>query len=162
MGHHKHLEGNEDPHSHLYQLLSGISFTTVWILDSFVLEFSTFLNTHINGLALLFLALPVFILALYLIKSAEKALFRSGEQSGVIQTGILSHVRHPLYLGVLLIYLACFISTLSLLALLVFIPVFIIHNNMVNYEENDLIRIYGDEYLEYMKKVPKWIPRLKN
>ena len=162
MGHHKHLEGDEAPHSHLYQLLSGVTFTTVWILDSFVFEFSTFLSTHIHGLALLFLALPVFLLALYLIKSAEKSLFGSGEQSGVIQAGILSHVRHPLYLGVLLIYLACFISTLSLLALLALIPVFLVHNMMVNFEESDLIRIYGDDYLEYRKKVPKWIPRLKN
>jgi len=31
---------------------------------------------------------------------------------------------------------------------------------MANYEKNTLIQIFGKVYLEYKKKVPKWIPKL--
>jgi len=33
-------------------------------------------------------------------------------------------------------------------------------NKMASYEEKDLEKIFGNEYLEYKKNVPKWIPKL--
>lgn len=162
MGHHKHLEGNENSKSHQYQIVSGVGFVIVWGLDTFAFEFSTQLNAYANGLVRFIISIPVFLLAFYLMWAAGKALFVETEHSsGLLTGGILAHVRHPLYLGSLLIYLGCLVNSVSLLALLVYIIQWVAHNDLANFEEADLIRVYGDEYIEYRKKVPKWIPRIR-
>jgi protein-S-isoprenylcysteine O-methyltransferase Ste14 len=38
--------------------------------------------------------------------------------------------------------------------------IFLIYNRMAAYEERDLIRIFGREYEDYMRRVPRWFPRL--
>jgi protein-S-isoprenylcysteine O-methyltransferase Ste14 len=159
MGHHKHLEGNEHPQSHLYQLISITGFAAIWTLDTFVIEFSTQLNAYTSGVFRFIIAIPVFLLAFYLMWAAGKTLFIESEHSsGLITGGILARVRHPLYLGSLLICLGFLISSMSLIAMVAYVGVCLVHNNLANYEEMDLIRIYGDEYIEYRNKVPKWIP----
>lgn len=73
--------------------------------------------------------------------------------------GIFQYIRHPLYAGLILMFLGYFfyIPTLSslihLLALLAYLPF------GIYYEEKKLIEIYGEEYLEYRSKVPPLIPR---
>ena len=162
MGHHKHLEGHEHPKSHPYQFVSGIGFVSIWALDTFVFEFSTQLNAYAGGIVRFIISIPVFLLAFYLIRGAERALFVESEHSsGLLTTGILARVRHPLYLGVMLIYLGFLVNSVSLIALLAYVGVILVHNNLANFEENDLIRIFGDEYIEYRQKVPKWIPKIR-
>ncbi len=162
MGHHKHLEGHEHPRSHPYQIVSGVGFVIVWGLDTFVFEFSTQLNAYASGIVRFIISIPVFLLAFYLMRAAGKALFVESEQSsGLLTAGILARVRHPLYLGSMLIYLGCLVNSVSLIALFVYVIQWLVHNMLANYEEMDLIRIYGDEYIEYRSKVPKWIPKIR-
>jgi len=98
-----------------------------------------------------------------LVRLAEKALFQEElESPTVIDTGILGHVRHPLYLGVLMIYLGFIIGTFSIASVVIFIFVALIHNKLATYEEQDLERIFGEKYVEYKRRVPKWIPRLSS
>ena len=70
-------------------------------------------------------------------------------------------MRHPMYLGFILIYIALSIGTLSLLSLIPLIIGFFIYDRMAEYEEKGLEEKLGQEYLEYKKKVPKWFLRLK-
>jgi protein-S-isoprenylcysteine O-methyltransferase Ste14 len=65
-----------------------------------------------------------------------------------------------MYLGVLLNGLAFFFTSLSVLSLMVLIAFFIFYDRMATYEEKDLIRIFGKEYIAYQKRVPKWLPRI--
>ena len=162
MGHHKHLEGHEHPRSHEYQIASGVGFVTVWSLDTFVFGISTQLNAYASGIVRFIISVPVFLLAFYLMWAAGKALFVESEHSSrLITGGILAHVRHPLYLGSMLIFFGCLINSISLLALIIYIFQWVVHNKLANYEENDLIRVYGEEYIEYRNIVPKWIPKIK-
>jgi len=64
-----------------------------------------------------------------------------------------------MYLGVLLIYAAFLFLSISLICVVFFIVVALIYNKMVNYEQKVLEEIFGDEWLGYKKRVPKWIPR---
>jgi protein-S-isoprenylcysteine O-methyltransferase Ste14 len=98
-----------------------------------------------------------------LVRLAEKALFHEElESPSVIDIGILGHVRHPLYLGVLIIYLGFIVGTLSIISFVIFIIVALIYNKLATYEEKDLERIFGERYLDYKNRVPKWIPRLSS
>jgi protein-S-isoprenylcysteine O-methyltransferase Ste14 len=160
---HEHLVGEEMPYSHLLQLSSAVVFLLVWSLDSFIFKFSVWFANFVPWVFRLILALCVIILGIMLARSAEKALFQEELESpkvDVIDTGILGHVRHPLYLGVLLVYIGFILGTFSLISVAVFIVVALIHNKLATYEEQDLERIFGEKYVEYKSRVPKWIPRL--
>jgi protein-S-isoprenylcysteine O-methyltransferase Ste14 len=156
--------GSEHPYCDRIQLVLIVLFFVVWTMDLvgfFVFGYST----------VLFAALPIpvnlaftpilFIFGLYLTNQSDKLVFH--EQSSapkLIDSGVYSRVRHPMYLGVLLNGLAFFFISLSVLSLIVLIALFIFYDRMAAYEEKDLIRIFGEEYIAYQKRVPKWLPRI--
>ncbi|TFG24019.1 MAG: isoprenylcysteine carboxylmethyltransferase family protein [Promethearchaeota archaeon] len=149
----------EVSHSHLIQGLSPVIFLIIWILDSNVFFVSIYLNYIIPYLLRLTAFLFTLILALLLIYFSHRILFNKNIPSNILITdGILKHVRNPLYLGVLLIYLAFLFYSISLISVAVFIVIFLIYNRMVNYEENMLEKLFGEDYLKYKKRVSKWIP----
>jgi protein-S-isoprenylcysteine O-methyltransferase Ste14 len=81
-------------------------------------------------------------------------------KSAILKTnGIYKKIRHPSYLGILLV-VAGFSATLcSLGSLLVLVlPVFIAVIYRITVEEKVLIDEFGSKYLEYMNKTKKLIP----
>ncbi len=80
----------------------------------------------------------------------------------LIKTGIFAYIRHLLYFGVLLIYLGCIFLSVSLISIIGFAFVFFIYNSITKFEEKELETLFKEEYLEYKKKVNKWIPSLKH
>jgi protein-S-isoprenylcysteine O-methyltransferase Ste14 len=66
-----------------------------------------------------------------------------------------------MYLGSLLVLLGFFFATLSLLSLLVWIGLFVFFDRMATYEERDLYRILGEQYFNYQRQVPKWLPHIR-
>jgi protein-S-isoprenylcysteine O-methyltransferase Ste14 len=71
----------------------------------------------------------------------------------LITTGIYSKIRHPIYLGIKLIYLGLalfFKSTVTVI--LFFVLLFPVHMYRVRREEQELIKRFGEEYLEYKKR----------
>lgn len=80
----------------------------------------------------------------------------------LVITGPYHYVRNPIYVGVLLIFLGHFLWfgywALLAYALLAFIGV---HFFVVLYEEPTLKRNFGTAYENYLKEVPRWIPRFK-
>ena len=77
----------------------------------------------------------------------------------LIMEGLHGKVRHPIYLGTILIILGaiCFVPTdlmvVSALANFCYIPIGILM------EEDKLVKQYGTDYLTYRKKVPSVFPR---
>ncbi len=80
----------------------------------------------------------------------------------LIISGAYAYVRNPMIIGVLMILWGeslIFSSGEIFLWSAIFITS--MHLNIVYDEEPDLKKRYGQEYKEYMKNVPRWIPRLK-
>lgn len=150
----------EVPHSHLIQGLSPISFLIIWGLDSYVFFYSVFLNMVIPFFIRFVLFLFILIFALLLIFLSHRTLFDENNHplNTLITEGILKYVRNPLYLGVLFIYISFLFLSISVISIVIFIIIFLIYNRMVNYEENLLEQLFGEEYLEYKKKTSKWVP----
>lgn len=154
-------EGHEReiPNGHIYHALMPIVFFITWILDSNIFRISTFLNDFIPFSFRTFLFIVVLGIALIFIMLSHRTLFSTHQPSDkLITTGILSYVRNAMYFGILLIYIAFVLFSISIITIGLFIIIFLIYNWMVNFEENILESMFGDEYLEYKKKVPKWIP----
>lgn len=80
------------------------------------------------------------------------------DQSPLVVKGVHGYIRHPIYSGLILIFIGYFLyqpyptSLVHLLMLLVYLP-FGIH-----FEEKKLISIYGKAYQNYRKEIPALIP----
>jgi len=152
----------EHPFGDTGQLILLIIFLAVWVIDSFVLKLSTFLVQYVS----LFLRVPLGIIFLffagYLAQQGMKVVFgeeREGPQ--VIEKGVFKLVRHPVYLGCILFYVALVIFTLSIFATVICSTIIVFYHYLAKYEERLLLANFGDEYEEYMNSVPMWIPRIK-
>ena len=157
----KRHEGHEReiPNAHLYHVILPIVFFLIWFLDSNVFRISIFLNDYISFIIRLILCIVVLAISLTCISLSHRTLFKSHQPSNsLITNGILGYVRNPMYLGILLIYVAFIFLSISLISIGFFIPVFLVYNRMVNFEEKILENLFGEEFLEYKKKVGKWIP----
>ena len=94
------------------------------------------------------------------ISALHNILFRHPEnKNDLITDGILRHVRNPMYFGVLLIYLAFIFLSISLISIGLWIVIIMIYDKLATFEEKQLEKLFGEKYLKYKKKVPKWIPR---
>ena len=79
----------------------------------------------------------------------------------LIVNGLYCHVRNPIYLGALLVqsgYIVWFGSGLLMIYFLLFVLAF--HILIVFIEEPVLRNTFGAAYDEYVKSVPRWIPRI--
>ena len=93
--HHKKHAGREDLTGEhrmgdTIQLILMIIFLAVWILDSFVLGFSTFLVDRLPGYVRLLVGIPVLIFATYLVRSGLKAVFGKPPRRFCSSTGSAS------------------------------------------------------------------------
>lgn len=77
----------------------------------------------------------------------------------LIQTGLYSRVRHPLYLGLLMIFLGYVFVSIHYTALIHFICLVIYLPFGIYFEEKNLIHQFGDKYQAYQKDVPMLFPR---
>jgi protein-S-isoprenylcysteine O-methyltransferase Ste14 len=102
----------ELPHAHLLQILHLILFSTLWLLDSFIFSFSTFLASLIPLAIRLVLTISVLALGFSITSLGHWLLFNK-KLLGLVTTGILAHVRHPMHLGYILAYLGCIVGTMS-------------------------------------------------
>jgi protein-S-isoprenylcysteine O-methyltransferase Ste14 len=83
------------------------------------------------------------------------------DEPGVIREGVYSFVRHPMYLGPILLYFGLFFSTFSLATLALFVVIVIFYDYIASYEEKLLISKFGEDYVQYQMEVGKWLPELK-
>jgi protein-S-isoprenylcysteine O-methyltransferase Ste14 len=156
----KHLGmGKEFPHTDQILALSAVLFFAVWILDSFVFRLSDrfvgFVSDIIRIAFFIGLEVSAIVLGFY---SHESLFCKKRAEFTLITDGVFAHVRHPLYLSILLAYLGFFFGSMSLISLIPWICYAVLFDKMANYEEEDLVRIFGDKYIEYRKRVPKWFP----
>jgi protein-S-isoprenylcysteine O-methyltransferase Ste14 len=152
----RHGIGAENPINDRAQVVFVLVFFVIWGIDSFLLHFPL----NVLGLNSLFISVAIgfipFIIGCYFVGKSASVVF-SNTEGKVIDTGVYGIVRHPMYLGELLILLGFSIATLSILSFIVLIVFFIFLDRMASYEEKDLTRILGQKYIDYQKRVHKWI-----
>jgi protein-S-isoprenylcysteine O-methyltransferase Ste14 len=80
----------------------------------------------------------------------------------LVVSGFYNYVRNPMYAGILLILAGHFLwfGYWSLLIYLVIVFA-AFHAFVTLYEEPHLRRRFGAAYEEYLKRVPRWLPRFR-
>jgi protein-S-isoprenylcysteine O-methyltransferase Ste14 len=116
------------------------------------------------------IAAIVFIAGLFLALSTVTAFFRTrgtpvplSPPPKLITTGLYSWIRNPMALGLLLILegLGFYFGSLSLIIFFAPLPVVLYALEIKAVEEPELELRFGKEYVEYKKRVPMFIPRLR-
>jgi len=152
---HNHHAAGEAPHNHTIQIGLFVLFLIIWILDSFILRFTPYVYV-MPFFFNIFLGIPIIIVGIYM-TSRSHIVFETDEPT-VVDTGLYDRVRHPMYLGTILLYVGSWTTTLSLLTLIPLLLVLIGYNYLASAEERILTEKFGDEYLDYKKRVSKWVP----
>jgi len=160
----RHGLGSEHPLCDKIQLIMIILFLVVWGIDSlsfFIFRYSTVIVDVISFPALLLPSFASLGFGLYLVAKSHKTVFGEAPvQPKLLDSGVYSWVRHPMYLGILLFCLAFFFVSPSLLSIGILLVFFILYDKMATYEEKSLTQILGEDYIAYKKRVPKWFPKL--
>ncbi len=161
---HKRYEDRQDilgehKYGDIGQLIFLVLFTVLWALDSFYLKFSTILTKYIP----IYVSAPIggifLILASYLAYKGLKQVFGDVRvPPEVISDGVFKYTRHPVYFGVILLYLGLSIITLSLASLGLLVVIVIFYDLIASYEEKLLTEYFDKEYEKYKEDVPKWVP----
>ena len=143
-----------------FQLVYAILYLLTWLVDSFFLKVSTSLADEVPVLIRIVLFVIVMIPAFILFRLSHEVIFGEDGKppNKVVDSGIFGRLRHPMYLGALLVYLAFFLTTLSIICLILMVVIVIIYDRAASYEEKQLIKLFGEEYLQYKTRVKKWIP----
>jgi len=110
-------------------ILSGIMFVVGMLIVR-----STILTFGIDYMAVVYLFFP--------------------EESEVQDHEIYSVVRHPVYMGGIILGAAAMIFNFSVYSILFFVIVYLIFKVQIRREERELIERFGDGYAEYREKVP--------
>ena len=167
---HKHRKGYEQradltgEHAlgDIGQLVLACLFAATWIVDSFVLNVTTFLNHHLPLFIRIPLAVVLLALSAYLAWKGLATVFGEvRDEPGVISTGVFGIVRHPIYLSEVLLYLGFLMLSVSLAAAVVWCIAIVFLHYISRCEEKLLLARFGKEYAQYMREVPMWIPRLR-
>lgn len=156
--------GSEHPLCDRIQLLMLILFFAVWVIDTlsfFKFGYSTVIFEALAFPVLFAGSLLFFCLSFCLVSKSHKVVLEQvREKPELVDSGVYGWVRHPMYLGTLLFCLSFLFISGSLASGMIWIAFFIFYDRMATHEENSLIGILGNQYIDYQRRVAKWLPGL--
>jgi protein-S-isoprenylcysteine O-methyltransferase Ste14 len=105
----------------------------------------------------------VFILGGFgVISAAWKVLYAAQRRHALATTGIYAYVRHPQYVGFILVMFGFLLQWPTLLTLAMFPVLVVMYVRLARTEEREAIREFGDAHRAYSAKVPGFIPHLRS
>jgi len=132
------------------------------ISDLFLLKISDSWQSSFPWYYRLVIFIPLFLAAAYFGQKSHNIIFKEERNKlVVIKSDVYGRIRHPMYFGSMLTYLAFVVLSLSLIALIIFVIIIIFYYYLCSYEEKILIEKLGSEYKTYMKNVPMLFPKIK-
>ena len=103
----------------------------------------------------------VLIIAGFLVISAAwRVLYAAQRNRALATTGPYSYVRHPQYVGFILVMFGFLLQWPTLLTLAMFPVLVWMYVRLARSEEQDAIVEFGEAYRQYAARVPGFIPRL--
>ena len=94
-----------------------------------------------------------------LIAAAWRVLFAAQRRRVLAVTGAYSYVRHPQYIGFILVMFGFLLQWPTILTLAMFPVLVTMYVVLARHEEKDSIAEFGDEYRAYARHVPAFLPR---
>ena len=115
-------------------------------------------DPHFSGLHLLSSA--AIIIGFLLLGSAWRVLYAAQRDGKLATAGPYRHVRHPQYVGFIVILLGFLLQWPTLLTLLMFPLLVAMYVHLAHTEEREVRQAFGAAYDRYAAATPGWFPRL--
>ena len=96
----------------------------------------------------------------YVISKAWHVLYEAQKRNELATTGPYAYVRHPQYVGFILIMLGFLVQWPTLLTLAMFPVLVWMYVRLAKAEEREAIATFGERYRRYATRVPGFIPPL--
>ncbi|KGP71302.1 methyltransferase family protein [Pontibacillus yanchengensis] len=136
----------------MYLLLSLILHFTIPVMMFITFPF------NLIGIVLLIIGIGINIWADQLFKKYETTVNPFEESNSLTKEGPFVYSRNPMYLGFLSMLVGVSLLLGSLTSLLGPILFFIVINTVfIRYEEQDLEKTFGEEYMKYKQRVRRWV-----
>ncbi len=118
------------------------------------------ISLRIIGVVITAFGVMIFIISVAQMKDNWRAGVQREEKTNLVTTGIYSISRNPAFLGFDFMYIGILFSFFNwYLCFATSFAVLFFHLQIVNVEEDFLIETFGEEYLEYKKKVFRYLGR---
>ena len=132
----------------------------IQIISIFMYAGAMHISIRIVGIILTVAGVLAFILSVAQMKDNWRAGVQREEKTNLVTTGIYSVSRNPAFLGFDLMYIGILFSFFNwYLCVATVIALVLFHLQIINVEEEFLIEAFGEEYLQYKKKVCRYIGR---
>ena len=95
----------------------------------------------------------------YLLSAAWRVLYKAQHSGALAQTGPYARIRHPQYVGFVMIMIGFLFQWPTLLTLAMFPILLIMYWRLALKEEREVEAQLGDVYRSYAAQVPRFIPR---
>ena len=138
---------------HAAGALLVLVYSLLWFLDAPTgVQLLRYVGMAIFAIGLVLILLPMFV---FRSKGKVKKEDDWTETSILVDTGIYSVIRHPLYLGWLLMYVALVLWSQHWLTIIVGVLGMICVYMISRREDQRLVEKFGDNYKRYMRSVPR-------
>ncbi len=95
-----------------------------------------------------------------LIARAWRVLYAAQKRHALATTGPYAHMRHPQYIGFVLVMFGFLLQWPTLLTLTMFPVLVWMYVHLARHEEREARAQFGEPYAEYARRVPAFIPRM--
>ena len=95
-----------------------------------------------------------------LLAKSWDVLYKAQQEHTLATTGPYAYVRHPQYVGFILIMLGFLLQWPTLVTLIMFPILVYIYAQLAHKEEQEVLAEFGEEYRRYMQATPAFIPRI--
>jgi len=143
------------------QLILLVIYLAVTIIDLLLIKTPSYLSAKILPRIQISVGSIIGFFGVWFAMNGLKIIFgEERPEATIVDKEVFGIIRHPVYFGSILGYLAFLIFTLSLIARTVWIIVVSFYHFLAKYEEKLLIKRFGLDYENYMRRVPMWIPKI--
>jgi protein-S-isoprenylcysteine O-methyltransferase Ste14 len=133
------------------------SVATLWYLLSAFTGYDLFVSIFMG--VIVPISNVIILTGMLLVIFGWKKIFRAKNQ--LVTTGIYSYVRHPQYLGLLLITLGMNVLWVTFSTLILWPVLAFLYYRLAKEEDKQVEEKFGEEFLKYKKIVPMFIPKLQ-
>ena len=130
----------------------------VSVLDFFLLEKRPLSRADPLGLLILLVGVAAIGSALWALRSQYTLRVETSEARTLVQTGPYRYIRHPIYLGLILVFFSAPIAWTNEYGALLAVPTIPLLLRRIGIEERAMGQRFGDEYTAYLRRTKKLIP----
>ncbi|MCW4003813.1 MAG: isoprenylcysteine carboxylmethyltransferase family protein [Candidatus Bathyarchaeota archaeon] len=88
-----------------------------------------------------------------------RAVHKARREGRLVTTGLYSYIRNPQYVGFLIITLGLNVMYLTVITLILWPILAVLYWKLAKREDKEMEEQFGEEFLEYKRNVPAFIPR---